>query len=476
MVEYIGSESWKTFVVSNEYDVKGGVIQIPQFTNKFGVCFINGIIMNILNSDKLCEMFSSINKISLEDDTVITSFSQLISAKNIDKVFSINYMCKCLIGSIVSVFGKMNIDEIAYRISFIYNLSSFESELDELKRAKTKSISYGDIISKSKNYHIAQYKHKIIKDIVALLDDEFETYKSIYRKLKKSTGSSFYNVLPSNNIIRTKFSTFNYDSIMNELHDKNESDVFVIVEDDTYIDINALYPEEIIQISNIFKSAITTYNGYICTDMILNAYIFGNTYPNHVVYYDVITNSLQNNQNICFVPFYKLYYDPTKIGSSFEFYLNMKTLDKEHINSGFIGFKHDTLYGFVPHVFHYQKAEFDTEFIKSCGFIEYVSDSSISGGKRREKYLKDTPTPLEYIRPVFKNRVELLGKFKADVKHVSENESVAEIAFDEDKLHDILTEYLNLETRRRHFDPRVSPDKMEKYRSTIARIFDFDAL
>ena len=344
---------------------RGGLITTYPINNSDGTCMIDSAIQSIMNSNKL-----AIYLFQWKDtDEIIKYIQQQIENNIFDLHPLFNFIdlnksvYTSLLNLYVRTFYSMNynqlLDIINEHILFAHNNHDIPLTNENYE------YYYNNVVIRGKE--TGAYP-RIIKD---LINDNGDIIQEIINGDEIKNNIARYAELATNTPEQMMKNTFD---IINNLH-TNTSDIWIYYQE-PFTDILKITKDDMKKINMIYKISTTTFNNYICTDMILSANEFVKYLPYHSVYYNILENNMQNADRIYHLPISYLTFNDN-ISNIFEYIQNL-VKHNGIINKAFFG--QGTLCVYTPLILHFQKVNVEPVYIDNAGynhFEEFYSEKYI---------------------------------------------------------------------------------------------------
>lgn len=292
------------------------MVGIQHISNHVGISVIDSIIQLINNSDGLLnELLYFMNEHYSTDPVVLSECLTNQSKRKIkihNKIYNdVSYfeyfnddddIYEAIIGAYIVISRvkrkhdsnrSMILDKLISHIIFLSNRERFTSYYKEMEDEDYPQRSL------SSQYMIyVEYIDSLVKDCENVIVDR---YTFLYPNLIQN----IFPVIESPPVYTLTYQ-YRWKSFVKYLNDEND----VIFKSDSlgsYFNIKYLMTNRIQYIKDIFKCAITIYDDYICTDMILRVVRKGEkTMRDSFAFYNVLENTLRDEDTVRFVPIHKL--------------------------------------------------------------------------------------------------------------------------------------------------------------------------
>ena len=327
--------------------------------NYFNTCVIDSIIRCIANSDSLCEeLFNYMNEKYTSDSIVLCEILMnqskrkiKIKSKIVNDISFFEYFSDDLKG-IIGAYMIIYYSNDKYRIDLLDRL---RSHVIFLENKENFAELYEETEDEEYSSHSLSYQYKIyIEYLLALAkSNEIITFNQ-YTFITTDLINKLFKTIKYKHIDNVAYQN-RFKSISKHL--KTDNDIIFIF-DTSYpnLDMKNILPKNVDNINGLYKCALTMYDDYICTDMILRQIPYGEVGGKHVVYYNVIENYMQDEDKVLYVPINKL---------------QLFTHDK--VNSAF---KNDSVY-YIPEILHYQKINKIKTAAVKAGFVLDASNNNV---------------------------------------------------------------------------------------------------
>lgn len=290
--------------------MKGGLAQEEGLPNLIGTCVIDAVCNSIMNSKSICELLSKDISYTPDKMTKILHdnqnyFKLLSNSKNIKKHFF--YLMQeyvCVSKSHVPERNKV-LSEIRNRLLYLYNYSN-----DNI----------------------------IITDIAQQLDDDYkECYEGANNSIiEQILGGAYYRRIGID------------ENIDDSLHG---TDMYISFRTSDILErALTIDNDEAENITSLLNSILDIHGEYICTDAIITQWAISDSKPKHVVYYNVLTETMQNDDAVYHIPINELKYENVS---------NIKEIITSKLNNNEINVLHfdtENIFSiFIVECAHFQK-------------------------------------------------------------------------------------------------------------------------
>lgn len=282
--------------------------------NFFNTCALDSIIRSILNSDTICayllnymdEHYTSNPKTLLGRLVNENKKKIKIGAKHYDNTGFFDYFQSTdqytpLVASYVILYyhndekKDMIMNRLRLHISFLEHRDIFSEFYTETEDE--------DFDNRSLN---AQYL--IYTNYLTLLAEENQYIFNVYTFMNTFIIDKIYQCVKKYKVL----DALNYTSRKSQIMKHLEGD-------DLYFRYETAYPTldirqmNITNVNALYRCAITLFDDYICTDMILRVVSPSSITGTHFVFYNVLENYMQDDEAVSYVPIRKLYITNPKI-------------------------------------------------------------------------------------------------------------------------------------------------------------------
>ena len=335
---------------------RGGVQATVPIPNRENTCLLDAYINSILNSHSLSKyllQFSTEDNIKQKDKILYTKFK-----KNLEKYTSTNVFYEYLLSVYVRIYYTIAnnlsrnslLNYIRLYIEYIHNAEEYEGE--SLPIGKTI-----EFMARFFDMRFQEYKKTIDEGDESISGESVDIISEMFSKCP--------HVIYTRNI---------FPSIM-----QDTTDVYIYYENTCMPNAQKIDEKIMNRFNEIYRDACAHYGDFICTDIILDQFVIGDTESEHSAFYNLLENNIQNENNASHVPFEELMFNVgacKDISTLIDNGLKRKTPVSTYktINVGF--YDSQGLLGFyIPSVLHFQRIQGSSSFSNP---IPYTVDSILS--------------------------------------------------------------------------------------------------